>query len=326
MRQIEPAATRFFINAGRPRNSEAGLAVHDVPAPRTMPGAERRLLRSRSCVAAVRLTAAVLVLAAASLVLVQPAFAEDGDLLSATLNVTKLATLVWGCQQGSDTSNYCSDADILSDDDFIVNDVTYTVTQLYINAGYDIPRMFFKVTPETENQLDGLKIHVGMTEFDFADATRTFGSYEWETSLSWSQGDAIAVRITLVPPNPPTNLTAEVVAPTRISLDWDVAGGSSGLTGWYIERSDDGNEPWTSVVNLINPVRDYWPVTFQSHFNDNTLTPGTTRHYRVRSFNDGGESANSNVVSGTTPTLVPQDAGPLVYGRTDSRLDSLRDQ
>ena len=67
-------------------------------------------------------------------------------------------------------------------------------------------------------------------------------------------------------------------------------------------------------------------MTFQSHFNDNTLTPVTTRHYRVRSFNDGGESANSNVVSGTTPTLVPQDAGPLVYGRTDSRLDSLRDQ
>ncbi len=32
------------------------------------------------------------------------------------------------------------------------------------------------------------------------------------------------------------------------------------------------------------------------------------------------------MVSGTTPTLVPQDAGPLLYGRTESRLDSLRDQ
>ena len=139
-------------------------------------------------------------------------------------------------------------------------------------------------------------------------------------------GDAISVRIVLPPPAAPTNLTAEVVAPTRISLDWDVPGGSLGLTGWYIERSDDGNESWTSVVSLINPVQDYWPVTYQSHFNDNTLTPGTTRHYRVRSFNDGGESVNSNVVSGKTWTLVPQDAGPLVYGRTESRLDSLPDQ
>ena len=40
MRQIEPAATRFSINAGRPRNSEAGLTVHDLSVPRTRPGAE----------------------------------------------------------------------------------------------------------------------------------------------------------------------------------------------------------------------------------------------------------------------------------------------
>ncbi len=102
MRQIEPAAsaaTRFFINAGRPRNSEAGLTVHDVPAPRAMPGAEPgRFLRSRPCVAAVRLTAAVLVLAAASLVLVRPAFAQD--IWSATLNVGNIASFVFGCQNG----------------------------------------------------------------------------------------------------------------------------------------------------------------------------------------------------------------------------------
>ena len=77
MRQIDPAATRFFNNAGRPRNSEAGLTVHDLSAPCTMPPAERRrFFRSRPCLAAVRLTAAVLVLAAASLVFVRPAFAE----------------------------------------------------------------------------------------------------------------------------------------------------------------------------------------------------------------------------------------------------------
>ena len=84
---------------------------------------------------------------------------------------------------------------------------------------------------------------------DFADAFvsgNTVTSYEWMIDLSWSQGDAIALRIALPPPAAPTNLTAEVKAPTRISLDWDVPGGSSGLTGWHIERSDDGNDPWTS--------------------------------------------------------------------------------
>ena len=327
MRQIEPAATRFSINAGRPRNSEADLTVHDVPAPRTMPGAERRLLRSWPCVAAVRLTAAVLVLAAASLVLVRPAFAQD--IWSPTLNVGNVASnIVLGCQNGGASRVLCSDSSVLSDDEFIVNGVTYEVRLFYYSTvgGRQELNLGLNPTP-SENDFAALQIHVGTTAFDFADAAfSSGGTVTWNTTLSWSVGDVISVRIALPPPTPPTNLTAEVQAPTRISLDWDVPGGSLGLTGWHIEGSDDGNEPWTSVVSLINPVQDYWPVTYQSHFNDNTLTPGTTRHYRVRSFNDGGESANSNVVSGTTPTLVPQDAGPLLYGRTESRLDSLRDQ
>ena len=125
MRQIEPAATRFFINAGRPRKSEAGLTVHDLSAPRTMPGAERRrFLRSRPCLAAVRLTAAVLVLAAASLVLVRPAFAQDGTLLTGTLNVNAIAPVIFGCDNGSTTTQTrCTSA--LSDDDFTVNGVDY---------------------------------------------------------------------------------------------------------------------------------------------------------------------------------------------------------
>ena len=327
MRQIEPAATRFSINAGRPRNTEAGLTVHDLPAPRTMPGVERCLLRSRPCVAAVRLTAAVLVLAAASLVLVRPAFAQD--IWSPTLNVGNVASnIVLGCQNGGASRVLCSDSSVLSDDDFIVNGVTYEVRLFYYSTAGGVQELSLGLNPTpSQNDFAALQIHVGTTAFDFADAAfSSDGAVSWRTTLSWSVGDAISVRIALPPPAAPTNLTAEVKAPTRISLDWDVPGGSLGLTGWYIERSDDGNEPWTSVVNVINPVRDYWHVTFQSHFNDNTITPGTTRHYRVRSFNDSGESVNSNVVSGTTPTLVPQDAGPLLYGRTESRLDSFRDQ
>ena len=341
MRQIEPAATRFSINAARPRNSEAGLTVHDVPAPRTMPGAERRLLRSRPCVAAVRLTAAVLVLAAASLLLVRPAFAQELTLWSGTLTAALIGGEIRGCQTPHDNSQAeCSTTSVLSDDDFTVNGVDYDIRGILVGAGYslvpavdDSSNRWLRIVlraPYTPD-LDSWILHVGTTKLPFKDGLNTASSptttdLNWPAGLSWSTGQQIQLSITIPPPDPPTNLTAEIQAPTRISLDWDVPGGSSGLTGWYIEGSDGGNEPWTSVVNVINPVRDYWHVTFQSHFNDNTLTPGTTRHYRVRSFNDGGESANSNVVSGTTPTLVPQDAGPLLYGRTDSRLDSLRDQ
>ena len=127
MRQIEPAATRFFINAGRPRNSEAGLTVHDLSAPRTMPGAgRRRFLRSRPCLAAVRLTAAVLVLAAALLVLVRPAFAQEVTLWSGTLTVDVIGGEIRGCQTPHQNSQAdCSNSSVLSDDDFTVNGVDY---------------------------------------------------------------------------------------------------------------------------------------------------------------------------------------------------------
>ncbi len=331
MRQIDPAATPFFNNAGRPRNSEAGLTVHDLSAPCTTPGAERRrFLRFCSCLAALRLTAAVLVLAAASLVLVWPAFAQDGTLWSATLNVKKLVTLYWGCQSGG--ANICSDSSVLSDNAFTLSGVTYEITEVAYGTRVDSPEFVFRVEPPPpENAFDALRIHVGATAFDFADAFLTSNTsrtiYSWYATLNWSVGDQIDVRIVINQPDPPTNLTAEVKAPTRVFLDWAAPNGNaSGLTGYHIEASDDGNAPWTSLVNLTNPNRTYWPVTYGSNFNDNTITPGATRHYRVRAFNGGGESANTDVVSRTTPTLVPQDAGPLEYGRTNWRLDSFRDQ
>ena len=201
MRQIEPAATRFFNNAGWPRNSEAGLTVHDLSAPRTMAGAERRrFLRSRPCLAAVRLTAVVLVLAAASLVLVRPAFAADEETFwSATLNVQKIVTLVWGCQIGG--ASICSDSSVLSDNYFTLSGVTYEITEVVYGTRVDFPEFFFRVVPPPpEHAFDALRIHAGATAFDFADAFSSSNSsstsYSWDATLDWSVGDDIPVRIT----------------------------------------------------------------------------------------------------------------------------------
>ena len=203
MRQIEPAATRFFNNAGRSRNSEAGLAVHDLSAPRTMPGAERRrFLRFCPCLAAVRVTAAVLVVAAASLVLDRPAFAADETFWSATLNLKQVATGSLGCQNGTVGNNSvrCSVSSVLSDDDFIVNGVTYGVQILRYDFT-DATLLYFSVNPAPpDNAFDGLRLHAGSTAFNFADATAlpNFAgiTYYWFTTLSWSLGDDIPVRIT----------------------------------------------------------------------------------------------------------------------------------
>ena len=204
MRQIEPAATRFFNNAGRSRKSEAGLAVHDLSAPCTMPGAQRRrFFWCRPCLAAVRLTAAVLVLAAASLVLVRPAFAADEETFwSATLNVKNVASnFVFGCQNGTSNNIRCSDTSVLTDDDFIVNGVTYEIGLFFYSISADVPEVDFRVRPAPpDNAFDALTLHAGMTALDFADATENSGegatTYVWHTTLPWSVGTPEQVSIT----------------------------------------------------------------------------------------------------------------------------------
>ena len=127
--------------------------------------------------------------------------------------------------------------------------------------------------------------------------------------------------------NPPTDLTADAVAPTRVFLDWKAPNGSaSGLTGYRIEGSADGNAPWTSLVNFRSGMYDYWPVSYMSQFSDNTIAPGTTRYYRVSAFNDDAEGAYSDVVSATTPGLVDSDQGRFEYGAVVSEFNALTDQ
>ncbi len=132
---------------------------------------------------------------------------------------------------------------------------------------------------------------------------------------------------------PPTNPSARAVAPMRVTLEWDRALPSLTGTidhddGYKIEWSADGNAPWTSLVNYTNQhgTFDIWCVCYPTRFNDDTITPGTTRHYRIKAVDDDDESPWSDVVSATTPGLVESDQGRFDYGAVKSTLDSFTDQ
>ena len=71
---------------------------------------------------------------------------------------------------------------------------------------------------------------------------------------------------------------------------------------------------------------DIWCVCYPTRFNDDTITPGTTRHYRIKAVDDDDESAWSDVVSATTPALVDSDGGQIEFGAVVSELDALNDQ
>ena len=132
---------------------------------------------------------------------------------------------------------------------------------------------------------------------------------------------------------PPTNPSARAVAPMRVTLEWDrtlpsLAGTIDRDDGYKIEWSADGNAPWTSLVNYTNQhgTFDIWCVCYPTRYNDDTITPGTTRHYRIKAVDDDDESPWSDVVSATTPGLVDSDGGGINYGAVVSELDALSDQ
>ena len=131
---------------------------------------------------------------------------------------------------------------------------------------------------------------------------------------------------------PPTNPDAHAVAPMRVTLEWDRTLPSpkeiDRNDGYKIEWSADGNAPWTPLVNYTNQhgTFDIWCTCYPTKFNDDTITPGTTRHYRVKAVDDDDESPWSDVVSATTPGLVDSDGGLILPGGVKSELNALDDQ
>jgi len=100
-----------------------------------------------------------------------------------------------------------------------------------------------------------------------------------------------------VGPQPPTGLTANLVTPSKINLNWIAPSdpGSLLLTGYKIERSTDGGNTWSTIVeNTRNTSTTY---------TDTGLASGTTFTYRVSAINPIGTSSPSNTASATTSSI-----------------------
>lgn len=95
------------------------------------------------------------------------------------------------------------------------------------------------------------------------------------------------------PPAPPSNLQATAANAERVELVW--SDNATDELGFHIERSLDAltfAAAGTVEASLTT-------------FSDTGLLPGTTYHYRVRAFNDAGESEPSNLAAATTEVLPP---------------------
>jgi subtilisin family serine protease len=93
-------------------------------------------------------------------------------------------------------------------------------------------------------------------------------------------------------PSAPTGLTASAVSGTQIDLAWRDNAGNE--TGYRIERRDAGGSQWAEIGTVAQNVTVY---------RQTGLTAGATYHYRVLAYNAAGNSAPSNEVSATLPTV-----------------------
>jgi hypothetical protein len=99
-------------------------------------------------------------------------------------------------------------------------------------------------------------------------------------------------------PIAPTNLTVLSITDSRLAFQW--FDNSINELGFKIEGSDD-NE--TFVQLAISKIPS---------FTDTGLAGGVTRYYRVRAYNDAGNSSYTNTLTMTTLTAVPAAPSALL--------------
>ena len=117
------------------------------------------------------------------------------------------------------------------------------------------------------------------------------GCYRWiyfELNLMGDPETPFQLEVS-TPPEAPTSLTAIAASATQINLSWQ--DNSTNETGFKIERSQSSSGGYTQIATMGANITTY---------NNTNLKRGTTYYYRVRAYNDGGDSGYSNIASATT--------------------------
>ena len=131
----------------------------------------------------------------------------------------------------------------------------------------------------------------------------------------WS-ATATATTAPPVVPGVPRGLTATVaVDEARVDLLWTapISNGGATITGYKVESSDDGTDPWVEVYATTDDGTGYTDEGADN--NGPTFGVGVTRHYRVSAVNSVGTGPPSNVAVATAD-MCREPLGPLTAPAT----------
>lgn len=122
-------------------------------------------------------------------------------------------------------------------------------------------------------------------------------TYSYRVTANNAGGDSAASNVasattsaTPTLPNAPTSLTAVAATARRVNLAW--TDNSSNENGFQVWRSSNNGRSWTNIANVGANATSYA---------DNGVSARKTYSYRVRAFNDAGNSAYSSTATVTTP-------------------------
>ena len=145
----------------------------------------------------------------------------------------------------------------------------------------------------------GIRSHRRDGGFYFHDESGGYASYHWPGFSSGNEIDerkllqilrekAYQIRGLTVPPVPipqPAPVLLEIK-----SADDIIWRGSTGASGYDIERAENPGGPWVLVGKNIEDA-----AKSRKLFSDKSAQKGTTYYYRVRAKNASGETEYSNV-------------------------------
>lgn len=131
-------------------------------------------------------------------------------------------------------------------------------------------------------------------ELNFADSV--YGKATYRLKAFGLDGTAFVYSGTLnvvqdAAPVAPSGLTGAVISSSKTHVGWNTA---AAARSYNLKRSLNAAGPWTTIQARTTTL----------NYRDTSLTPATTYYYAVTALNSAGESANSALLSLTTPVLA----------------------